>query len=181
MNFAYVCITKFNFMKKLILAFVLISYTSFAQNYVKDFNGSTSYVDLGSSVLNGVRSICFWFKPNVTATPSLTNSYGMIARDDNSNIDELHYEIMGGDQDAANAGKLYFAYRANLSTIQYVNTTTSTWLSTDWHHTCGTIDAVAGMKLYVDGNLEDINTACTTAFPSATEITALGKHTLFQR
>lgn len=161
-------------MKKLILAFILITNYSFAQNFVSNFNGTTSNIDLGPSIGTGVRTICLWFKPNVTITSSTPLTNALVYRDDNSNIDEYGLQLVGTDQGGGYEGHLLFSFRATLSTVYLTQSTSTTWLSTDWHHTCGTIDAIAGMKLYIDGNIEDINTSWTSAIPFATEITALG-------
>lgn len=162
-------------MKKLILAFTLLSQTAFTQNYVGDFNGSTDYIDMGTSLATGVRSVCFWFKPNVTITPSTTMTSSFLVRDDNSNVDEVTYQIIGTDQGGGLEGRMLFAFRDNLSTAYYVQSLATTWLSTDWHYTCGTIDATAGMKLYVDANLEDINASYTAAWPATTDMLSMGR------
>lgn len=163
-------------MKKLILAFTLISNTCFSQNYVTSFNGSTSYVDMGNSLYTNVRTVSFWFKPGANVNSSIPNAQAFIMRDDNSNIDEFGVIFSGPDVMAAGGpGKVAVYFRTSLSTYYWVESISASWLSTDWHHVGFTVDATAGMKLYIDGSLEDIDLTWTGPVPTATEMIAIGK------
>ena len=162
-------------MKKILFLFVLTTKLGFTQNYVADFNGSTGYIDMDTSLATGVRSVCLWFKPNITINSSTALTNTLMGRDDDANVNEVVFQIIGADQGGSLVGNLVFSLRNSLSSIKYVQSTSTTWLSTDWHYACGTIDATVGMKLYVDGVLEDSEPTCTSAWPAATTILSFGR------
>jgi hypothetical protein len=162
---------------KLIFVFILALCTSInAQtNYVLNFNGTSDYVDMGSSAANNLRSVEFWFKPSVNITSAITDpSYVFIGRNDASQLHEYGFFINGNEYAAPERGLLDF-YLSDNGNYYYTTSNSSSWTAGIWYHVCGTIDPATGMKLYINGVLQSATTSYTTAIPAANEITALGR------
>ncbi len=124
-----------------------------APNYVIALDGSSDYIDLGTAVANNIRTIEFWFKPNMDVSPSSNiTGYSFIVRNDGSQLHEYGFYIRGTNWPSGR-GYLYFFTRES-GALHEIRSDTSYWDAGKWHHVCGTIDASAGMKLYIDGSLQ---------------------------
>ena len=160
---------------KLIVFLTMCFGTAVAQtNYVLNFNGTSNSVDLGTSVGSGVRAIEFWFRPASDITPSTTASgYSFILRNDAGQLNEYGFYIRGTDWPTGR-GNMYFFMRDN-GTLHEISSNGSSWAVGTWYHICGTIDAVTGMKLYVNAALQTSNDpGGTAAIPLSSEVTKLG-------
>lgn len=124
-----------------------------APNYVIALDGAMDYIDLGGSVTNNIRTIEFWFKPNLGVSSSLNvDGYSFIVRNDGNQLHEFGFYIRGTDWPSGR-GYLYFFTRES-GMLHEIRSNASNWDAGTWHHVCGTIDAAAGMKLYIDGTLQ---------------------------
>ena len=160
---------------KIIIACILLCAIASAQtNYVLNFNGNSNYVNLGSNAGSSIRSIEFWFRPSVNITSSLGNTNVLIGRNDATESREYGFYIQGSEYPPANRGKMTF-YIADNGIYYYVTSDNNSWAAGTWYHVCGTIDAVSGMKIYINGAQQTDTDPYTTAIPAASEITALGR------
>lgn len=138
-----------------------------------DFDGINDYVDLGSSVATGLRTIEMWFKPNTTIDNSNSVFISLIARNDSSQIDEfyLYFSSLASDE-----GKLTFG--RNSSTITgaaSINSDNNIWNANTWYHVAGVFDPVNGLALYINGVKQSETNPNTGAPGARPEITALGR------
>jgi hypothetical protein len=154
-------------MKKLVSVFLLI-FIAFtpctAANYAGVFNGTTSNVNLGTTVgSTGLRSIEFWFKPGVNMGPSTSASgWSFINRNDGTQLHEYGVYIRGTDWNSVgNLGYLYFFVRYN-GTLHEIYSNQNTWNAGTWYHVAGVIDPSSGMKLYVNGVLQTMTDPAAT-------------------
>jgi len=162
---------------KIKLFFILTVFcgiTNAQTNYVLNFNGTSNYVDFGTSVGSNIRSIEFWFKPGLNINPSITaTGYSFIQRNDATQFNEYGFYIRGTDWPGGR-GYLYFFMR-DKGTLHEISSDSSSWTSGTWYHVCGTIDAASGMKLYINGVLQTASDLTgTIAIPSSGEITTMG-------
>lgn len=142
-------------------------------NYVIDMDGTNDYVDLGSSVGNqSIRSIEFWFRPDVTINGSGSDYVALLARNDATENKEYGFYI---SNQTGHVGQLVFFVRYS-GTLREAYSTTTSWTGGTWYHVAGTIDATNGMTLYVNTSAQGTNTSGTGVISTtATEITALGR------
>ncbi|MFI5203584.1 MAG: LamG domain-containing protein, partial [Flavobacteriales bacterium] len=154
----------------LYIAFVMSLGCLNAQNYTLSLNGTNSYVSLGST-LAGIRTVEVWFKPTSTINSSnATDVQSFIVRNDATQTNEFQLFIGGGSWPAGLWGKIGFA-----SQTGDVYSDNNVWNANQWHHVCGVIDPVSGMKLYIDGILQtDTEPALTSATTVQPEITTIG-------
>jgi gliding motility-associated-like protein len=136
------------------------------------FNGTSQYVDIGDQVANGCRTIELWFKPNVNITSSITSPRSLVIRDFNNasgqNTDEFGLffspNTWGG---GINGGKVVFLRRIGTSLIE-ITSDNNFWEAGHWYHVCGTIDPVNGMRLYINGILQQTTHASTSPIGTQT-------------
>lgn len=121
------------------------------------YNGSNQYVDLGTTVAANCRTIEFWFKPAVLIDPNINDVASLIARDylngSGVNQNEFGFYIPPSAW-GANAGKINF-YRRIGSTSYDIVSNANSWQPNVWYHVAGVIDPVSGMKLYINGVLQN--------------------------
>lgn len=158
-----------------LFCFLFVSLAAFGQtNYVAHFNGTNASIDLGDSISTGVRTVSFYFRPNVTITPSISGPMTFLARNDATEAAEwgiyIHATPFTGVSDY---GKLCFSTRFN-DDLQAVYSISNTWTAGVWYHVCATVDSIDGMKLYIDGILQSTNPAIKTSMPARPETLGLG-------
>lgn len=162
-------------MKKILQVILLLMpcVNVLAQNTVGSFDGSTSYINLGSTISTGVRTVEFLFKPTNTLNTSSANIQSIIARNDASNTNEWTVYLGATPFGASYAGRVVFAVQ-DAGVHHDVLSTTSTFSNTTCHHVCATIDPTAGMQLYIDGVLEASDPGYTAPIIAAPEIVCIG-------
>ncbi|MCB9234390.1 MAG: T9SS type A sorting domain-containing protein [Bacteroidia bacterium] len=149
-------------MKKLTFTLILLLTTCFfhqnmqAQtNYVLLFDGVDDYVDLGDSVGDSVRTVEMWFKPLSSITPSLATTQSLIMRSNlGNNIDE--FGLCFPQSTWAGAGRLRFHYTDFTQNFHAAYSDQDTWIEGRWYHVAGVIDPVNGMRLYINGILQNV-------------------------
>lgn len=162
----------------LLLFFLMVCGRSFAcGNQVLNFNGVSNYVDLGTSLGNGIRSIEFWFRPEEAIDSSVSApGISFIIRNDASEYHEYGIYIRGTNWTGyGGIGRLCFFVRYS-GVFHEIMSDQNSWNAGSWYHVAGVLDNVTGMKLYVNGILQ------TMADPGGIQptdvgptITALGK------
>lgn len=144
-------------------------------NYTLAFDGSGDHINVGTLVGTGIRSIEFWFNPATTIDPSsLVGGRSLIIRNDEQQGNEFGIYIRGQEWPTGR-GALHFFMRDN-GVLHEVFSDNDTWIAGTWYHICGTMDEVAGMKLYVDGVQQaSVDPSGTIAVQASPETTALGR------
>jgi hypothetical protein len=160
--------------KLLIGFFILCSIVKAQTNFVLNFNGTSNYVNMGSDVASNIRSIEFWFKPSANINSSLSQTNVFVGRNDATESSEYGFYIQGAEYPAIDRGKVTF-YIANNSNYYSITSNNNSWAAGTWYHVCGTIDAISGMKLYIDGVQQTSTNSYSSVIPQAPEITALGR------
>ena len=109
-----------------------------------DFDRSGDYVNLGASVLQGVRTIAFtWTFPNGWSSAEVTSAY-LYSRTGWPSNDDSFRAL------ATYLGNLDFNFSIGASPF-YIRTTQTTWGAGHPYHFVFMIDPVDGLKLYIDG------------------------------
>jgi len=127
------------------------------------FNGYNEAVDIGDKVANNCRTIEVWFKPYYDINSTLSDPISLIARDyDDGNpqsIDEFSIcfkPIIWG-----NAGTIMFGRRVG-GTPNRINSNSNSWTANHWYHVAVTIESTGGMKMYINGELQQSTNPSTT-------------------
>lgn len=161
------------------LLFLILSYSITSQtcsNDVMEYNGINNYINVGSSVGNNLRSIEFWFRPNVSIDSSTSASgYSFIIRNDATQFSEYGIYIRGTDwSGVGDVGRLCFFVRYS-GTLHELMSNQNSWTAGTWYHVAGVIDNVSRMALYIDGILQTTSSpTATSATQSHASITTLG-------
>ena len=166
-------------MKKLSLfAFTLLfAFAVFSQNSSFSFNGTNSYVDLGNTVADNVRTIEMWVYSNIPITPNLNDYQLPLHRNTNGcgNCDELAFAFMPSYA-ASNQGRFRFKLNDGQSRVYDVVSNSSTWADSTWYHIAVVIDPNQGILLFIDGvRQSDSEGAYTSPTTASSVITALGR------
>jgi|GEM_PF-2756605 len=142
-------------------------------NTAMDFDGVNDYVNLGSTVATGIRTIEMWFKPNTNIDNSNTGFISLITRNDASQIDEyyLYFSSLSPNQ-----GKLTFGRNSSsVAGAVAINSNNNSWNADTWYHVAGVFDPVFGLALYINGIKQNETNPNTGAPGARPEITALGR------
>jgi len=99
-------------------------------------------INLGSTILNNIRTISFWWKPNSDISGSST-VYPIITRDGVNTANNELYIFM-----ASNAKISVFTRAPGYAGV---NSDSDTWLSSTWYHISFVMDSITGMRLIIDG------------------------------
>ncbi len=68
-----------------LIACLIIAWADAQNNYVLNFNGTSNYVNLGTTAGNNLRTIECWFKPAITITSNtLSEAASLIDRNTNA-------------------------------------------------------------------------------------------------
>lgn len=119
------------------------------------FDGSSEFVDIGDEVANGCRTIEVWFKPAVDITSSLNEPKSLVMRDYNnsSGLNQNEFGLSFYPASWAQGGRLVFLRRIG-TTLYEIYSDANFWEADHWYHVCGTIDPSGGMKMYINGVLQ---------------------------
>jgi hypothetical protein len=158
----------------LLITIIAIPLLSLAQtNKALNFNGD-SYVDLGNVAANQVRTIELWFMANEKIDPSLNDYQTVIAREVNA-INEDEFSLwFRPSATASEAGTLTFRFSDDVNNQYRIFSDDNTWESGIWHHVAVVIDPVIGMRMFIDGVLQQSTHSHTQAITTRSETTTLG-------
>ena len=135
-------------------------------------DGVDDHINLGDGVADGLRTIDFWFRPR-TNINTQTDPQGLVYRwNISSNSNNVGVYI--GGSSLGDNGKLVFQ-RNTGSTNRKVVSDASAWTAGRWYHVVGTIDPTSGMKMYVDGVLQQNTNTSTAAATSTTHNVHVGR------
>lgn len=156
----------------LCLAFITTALFCQAQHAL-NFDGTTSYVDLGTAAGNNLRSIELWFKPDTTYDSLMTETAALVVRNDPDQSGEFGLYI-GASSWVGREGRVVF-YLRNSGDTNHVVSNAATWQAGTWYHVAAVVDPSSGMHLYIDGvEQQDAQPAATSATDTRSELTALG-------
>lgn len=137
-----------------------------------DFDGSNDFVDLGSSVINGVRTVEMWFRPSVFIDSTISSYITLIARNDNGENDEFQLYF---SSEPTYRGKLFFGRTDGAFNSFGVASDNKEWLAGVWYHVAAVIHPINGMELYING-IKQADTHPDTSTPGVRpEIVALAQ------
>lgn len=161
---------------KLLAITVFLNTSVFAQNSVMNFDGVNDYVDLGSTVGTGIRTIEMWFKPNVAINSNVNNFKALIARDNStSNANEFNISFFPSfATPSSEAGSIRFTLYDNWGAINSVFSNSKSWNPNQWYHVAAVVHPTMGMMLYIDGIKQNSNNTYSTAVNSHSASTNVG-------
>ncbi|MGB1207492.1 MAG: T9SS type A sorting domain-containing protein [Chitinophagales bacterium] len=119
------------------------------------FDGIDDYVDLGSEIGNGVRTIELWFRPSEDIDPSVPNFIPLVARDTDvcnpgsSNVDE--FSLAFQPSFLPNSGSLRFDISEMQGNSINIFSDINSWKRGKWHHVAAVVHPNLGMMLFIDG------------------------------
>ncbi|HOV11400.1 MAG TPA: T9SS type A sorting domain-containing protein [Bacteroidales bacterium] len=156
-----------------LIACLIITVAGAQNNYVLNFNGTSNYVNLGTTAGNNLRTIECWFKPAINITSStLSEPASLIDRNTNATGETGEFSIFIGPNDwTGYEGKIVFGVSGN---PHNVFSNSSTWQAGVWHHLACVINPSAGMEMYIDGQKQTSTYAYTYPTDNRTEITTFG-------
>ena len=123
-----------------------------------ELNGTNQYFTYDQSIRNSVLGFSVWVNSDSIAT-----TQRIIAESSTSGNIEVGVQLV--------VGKVRFLWRNSAGTVQQLDSVT-TLLSDTWYHLACTYDTSQGMKIYINGVLDNSNS--NTGTISATAIT--GRH-----
>lgn len=124
------------------------------------------YIDLGNSVMNGVRAVEFYYTPDFNI-PSGYIGNTIFSRQLGNNNYRLDFWFL--------FGKFNFQLRnSSGSVLLDIRSNSDSWTSGTEYHFALSIDPINGTTMYVDGVLQTDTDTNTSAIPTATINTYLG-------
>lgn len=151
-----------------------------SQNYVRNFDGVDDYVDLGSTVATGVRTIEMWFNPTTAIDASLSDYVGLISRDISSTNHSNEFGIAFAPSTVPNSGAISFINFSNSGVINEVFSNANQWNANQWYHVAAVIHPSQGMMLFIDGVKQSSTNSYTlapTANSAPTTVASWGSRT----
>lgn len=142
------------------------------------FDGDDDYVDLGSSVGDGVRTIELWFQPEDTIGPdSAYNFIALVARNTTGCQSCQEFSLAFTGSDVGDSSRIGFTWQpASAGTAIKVFSDGNIWNAGQWYHLAGVLHPDSGMMMFVDGIKQaDIADNGTSATPSSSASTSIGR------
>ena len=142
-----------------------------SQNYVVGFDGENDMVNLGTDAGDGIRSIELWFRSYEEILPNNSKRITLLTRNSDDQIGEFGIYI--GYAFLGERGRVTFTRQVG-SAFYYIYSDRNYWTANKWYHVAAVIDPVAGMKMYIDGVLQQDTHPSFQATGYENEITAIG-------
>lgn len=162
--------TTFNCFVCLAIIFLPFSF-GYSQNYVLEFNGLNSHVQLDDDIGDGIRSVELWFYVNHDYDFNNTTPRSLFIRNSDNEFGEFGLCLSAFPE---YRGNLLFFKREGHDFFYAVSDNT-TWEKNTWHHVAGTVHPVEGMKLYIDGVLQQKTDTSTEPTDIRNEVVSIGK------
>lgn len=147
------------------------------------FNGTSSYVNLGNEVGDSLRSISLWFNSSSRIDTLNTDLISLVARNNdfagvlNSGEFSLSFSSKTFYNDQT-SGRILFAVRDENGDAAAVYSENNIWNEGNWHHIVAMISLSEGLKLYVNGVLQNhdfsVNQTYNGSTTSLNRITTIG-------
>ncbi|MHA2101440.1 MAG: LamG domain-containing protein, partial [Candidatus Kariarchaeaceae archaeon] len=135
------------------------------------FDGIDDYINIGN-VINDNRSVSVWFNPAFTIDNTISSRISLVVRNTSNEYDE--FTLLIEDHDPYK-GKVAFGRRINYDP-HGIGSNSDLWLADNWYHVVSVIDPSEGMKLYINGILQDdIDNTSTEPMAVRAEYSAIGR------
>lgn len=145
-----------------------------AQNNSFNFNGN-SYVDIGNSVADSLRTIEFWFNLDNNIDSNLSQFRIPMQRNKVLGANQNEFAFTFDYNVFSSAGQLRFKLNDAFGTKHEVFSDTNAWASNVWHHAAAVIDSAKGLMLFIDGKLQQSkDSTWTSPIGSSNDIVAIG-------
>lgn len=142
-----------------------------AQNSGLHFDGVNDRVNLGGDAGDGVRSIELWFRLTNEVLPTNSNRITLVTRNSDNQMGEFGIYI--GYAFLGERGRVTFTRQVG-SSFYYIYSDQNSWQANKWYHVAAVIDPQDGMKMYIDGILQQDTDPSCQATASENEITTIG-------
>lgn len=159
--FAFLCLASIIFARPL----------TYAQNYVLEFNGVGDHVQLDDDIGDGIRSVELWFYINHDYNSSSNTPRSLFIRNTDGEFGEFGLCLSAFPEYRGNL--LFFKRREHA--FYYAISDNNVWAENTWYHVAGTVDPEEGMKLYINGELQQKTDISTEATDIRNEVVAIGK------
>lgn len=118
------------------------------------FNGATSF-NIGNQVADNLRTIELWFKSDIAIGTNLGSPISLIVRDFNngSAVSQHEFGLYFTPSSWGGGGKISFLRRV-FSTRYVIQSDQSQWQAGIWYHVAAVIDPNGGMRMYINGVLQ---------------------------
>ena len=124
-----------------------------AQNSMLSFDGIDDYVYFNAEVGDNIRTIEFWFRPDIDYGPSLDDYACLVCREGGAGMPNIHEFFIAITPDyIPNPGTMRFSYFVSPSEYYDVYSERNYWDAGQWYHIAGVFHPDFGMMLYVNGN-----------------------------
>lgn len=131
--------------------------------YALKLSGAGQYVSFGE-VLHNVRTVSFWIKPTYDINTNIAAEIPILVRDENdpANLGEGEFAIFFGKSGTPHAGRITFT-RATANTGHTIHSDATAWMANRWYHVAAVIDNQLGLRLYINGVLQQDTDPSTAA------------------
>jgi gliding motility-associated-like protein len=140
------------------------------------FNGQNEAINLGNEMSSECRSIEMWFKPNELIGSSNGSPITLVARDYNNgngaSINE--FAICFYPASWGQGGKLAFFRRVG-GVQNAIFSDSSQWQPGHWYHVAATIDPAIGMRMYINGVLQESTDSSTEPIGISDDLVSIGR------
>lgn len=145
----------------------------FSSTPVLKFDGIDDYIMLDQAVGDNVRSIELWFNPASDFNVSSPSPQTFFVRDVIGETGEWGLCLA---QFANYQGNILF-FKNIGNNFYYVISDANSWAQDTWYHVAGVIDPVDGMRLYIDGVLQNSTDPNTSPTDNRNESVTIGNWT----
>lgn len=141
------------------------------QNYILEFNGLGNHVQLDDNIGDGIRSIELWFNINHDYNSSSDTPRGLFIRNSEGEFGEFGLCLSAFPE---YRGHLLFFKREDHD-FYYAISDNDSWQEDTWYHVAGIVDPEEGMKLYIDGVLQQKTDVSTSPTDFRNEVVTIGQ------
>lgn len=165
-------------MKKLLICLIIIFNSLLnplimAQNPTLSFDGIDDYINLGSDVGNGARTIELWFKLEQSIDPFLNDFSTLVAREISFAVNYNEFALSFQPYHVAYPGHLRFDIDGT-QPYKSVYSDNDTWNANQWYHVAAVIHPDEGMMFFIDGIKQSITHSHNIEIASASSISTIG-------
>jgi hypothetical protein len=140
------------------------------QNSAYKFNGTSSFVNLGASVGDSIRTLSLWFKLDEIITTSLGSPRSLMVR---NKTGAGGITLIFNPYVEYTPGACHFGRNIG-SSPNIIESQNTTWDTANWHHVVVTIDSISGMQMYIDNVLQSDTNSSTASTDFSTDDLAIG-------
>ena len=136
------------------------------------FNGISSFINLGMSAANNIRTISLWFQLGENIDNTISYVRSILVRNTSNQEGELNLFFTPWDD--VPIGSIVFVKREG-AMRHAIHSDSNSWLEDNWHHLAVVIDPTDGIKMYVDNVLQMSTSSSNSSSDIRSEDYVLGK------